>query len=321
MISAAGSANRSFRARTPASTWPWGDTIGSVRVSSYSSRATRRTAGSGSKKRSASRTAATTLHDRRPARGVLPLPGIHRLLVARDATRRGVDAQRAPGRLRDVAEVAQQDALRAFRDRLMQRGARADRVQKILDVLRGHVVVGAEVEAVPPLGGERLLHGLALEIVDRVAVAVHHRAAARTENGGASAAVERLRAVAALPLPDDRLAVREVEAGFLRVGKLPVVFEVVAASRRGDADGVIHAQRPACDVDLVRAVVADLARPPAVEPMPVVVDHVVAIRRVRRRPLPQLVVQVGRDGRHFAAPNARAGVGVPSARQVWLADD
>src|SRR3989440_8201781 len=182
------------------STCRWGDTIGSARVSSYRSRATRRTAGSGSKKRSASRTAVTALHDRRPARGVLPLPGLHRLVVAGDVARRRIDSQRAPGRLRDVAQMAEQDALGALGDRLMQRGARADRGQEIPDVLRGHVVVGAEVEAVPPLGRERLLHGLTLEIVDRVAVAVHHRGAARTENGGAAAAVASLHAVAAPPL-------------------------------------------------------------------------------------------------------------------------
>src|SRR3989440_3589742 len=137
------------------STCRWGDTIGSARVSSYNSRATRRTAGSGSKKRSAWRTAATTLHDRRPARGVLPLPGLHRLLVARDAARRRVDAQRATGRLRDVAEVAEQHALRPFLDRLMERGAGADRVHEVVDVQRGHVVVGVRVEAIPRLCGER----------------------------------------------------------------------------------------------------------------------------------------------------------------------
>src|SRR5207248_8626239 len=133
-ISAAGSANRSFRARIAGSTCPWGETIGSARVPSYSSRATRRTVGSGSKKRSASRTAATTLHDRRPARGVLPLPGLHRLLVARDAARRGVHAQRAPGRLGDVAEMTQQHALGSLVDRLVQRRAATNRLHEVGDV-------------------------------------------------------------------------------------------------------------------------------------------------------------------------------------------
>src|SRR3989475_8849316 len=36
--------------------------------------------------------------DRRPARGVLPLPQFHRFLVARDPARRHVDAQPAAGR-------------------------------------------------------------------------------------------------------------------------------------------------------------------------------------------------------------------------------
>src|SRR5882724_2404787 len=129
--------------------------MGNRRVSSYSSRATRRTAGSGSKKRLGSRTAVTGSDDRRPARGVLPLPELHRLLVTRDTTRRRIDAERAAGRLRDVAEVAQQHALRPLLDRLTQRGAGADRVREVVDVQGGHLVVRRGVEAVPRLRGER----------------------------------------------------------------------------------------------------------------------------------------------------------------------
>src|SRR5216117_2880578 len=95
--------------------------MGSGRVSSYSSRAARRTAGSGSKKRSRSRTAATALHGRRPARGVLPLPIAHRFVVPLNASGPGIGAERAPGPLRDVAEVAEQHRLRPLLDRLAQR--------------------------------------------------------------------------------------------------------------------------------------------------------------------------------------------------------
>src|SRR5437660_4515015 len=304
----------------PASTCPWGDTIGRVRVSSYSSRATRRTAGSGSKKRSASRTAVTALHDRRPARGVLPLPGLHRLVVARDAARRGVHAQRAPGRLRDAAEVTQQHALGSLVDRLVQRRAAADRLHEVGDVQRGHVVVGTDVEAVRVLRGQRLLHHLVVEVGHDVAVAVHDHAARRAQDGRAPLAAERGQAVAALPLPDDRLASGELEAGFLGVGELPVVGEVIAAADRRDARGIAHAQGPAGDVDLVGPVVAELARPPAVEPVPVVVDDVVVVRRVGRRALPQLVVEVGGDGRHLPATDRGAGVGIPRACEVGLPD-
>src|SRR5256886_4977972 len=116
--------------------------------------------------------------------------------------------------------------------------------------------------------------------------------------------------------PDDGFAPRELEAGFLGVGELPVIVEVIAAADRSDADGVVHAQGPARDVDLVRAVVADLARAPPPEPMPVVVDDVVAVRGVGRRALPQLVIEVGRHGRGLAASNRGAGeIGRASCRE------
>src|SRR2546422_8910209 len=95
--------------------------------------------------------------------------------------------------------------------------------------------------------------------------------------------------IAAPSLPGDRPAAVELERRFLRVGELPVIVEVVAAPRGGDAHRMIHAEDPAGDVDLVRAVVADLASAPAAEPVPVVVNHIVAGGRARRRPLPPLV--------------------------------
>src|ERR1043166_7174119 len=146
-MSAAGSANGSSPARVRGFTCPCGETIGRRRVSSYSARATRRTAGSGSKKRSASRTATPVLYRGRPARRVLPLPQSHRVLVAQDAPGFGFGAQRASRALGDIAEVAEQDALRTFVDRLVQGGACADRVHEVADVLPCHLVVTAGVEA------------------------------------------------------------------------------------------------------------------------------------------------------------------------------
>src|SRR5438094_128398 len=147
------------------------------------------------------------------------------------------------------------------------RGAGADRVDEVRDVQDGHVVVGMRIEAVPRLRGEGLLHYFALQVVHGVAVAIHDDAAGRAEDGGAALATIRGQPVAALALPDDGLPARELEAGFLGVGELPVVVEVIAAPDRGDADRVVLAQGPATDVDLVRAVVADLARAPQPEPM------------------------------------------------------
>src|SRR5262249_61029187 len=126
--------------------------------------------------------------------------------------------------------------------------------------------------------------------------------------------------VAALALADDRFPLAEFESDFLRGGELPVVVELIAAARRDDAGAGVHAQHPARHVDLVRAVVADLARPPAMEPVPVVMNHVVPVRGARCWALPQLVVEVGGDRRLLAPPDGATRVRVPGARQVGTPD-
>src|SRR2546426_7119913 len=78
-------------------------------------------------------------------------------------------------------------------------------------------------------------------------------AAGGAQDRGAARAAERGQTVAALPLPDDGLPVRELEADFLRVGEFPVVGVVIAAADGRDVRGVAHAQRPACDVEIGRA--------------------------------------------------------------------
>src|SRR5204862_4471722 len=143
-------------------------------------------------------------------------------------------------------------------------------------------------------------------------ITVYHRPAA--------AAFDRI-CITTPSLPGDRPAAFEFERRCLRVGELPVVVEVVAAARGGDAHRMIDAEGPAGDVNLMRAVVADLARAPAAEPMPVVVNHVVAVGRARRRPLPQLVIEVSRCRRGLAPPDGRAAVRIPGAGEVRTTDD
>src|SRR5258707_1347022 len=69
-----------------------------------------------------------------------------------------------------------------------------------------------------------------------------------------------------------------------------------------------------------RSIVADLACSPIREPVPVVVNDVVAVRRARRRTLPQLVVEIRRHRDNFASTNSIPRVRVPRAREIRLSD-
>src|SRR5438552_15329836 len=234
---------------------------------------------------------------------------------------RGIDAERATRPLRDVAEMAQQHAPRPFLDRLAERCAGAYRGNEVVAGQAGRVVVGADVEPVTRLRREILLDDRVLEVVDDVPVAVHHHAPGRAEDCGTARAAVGGQAVAALSLPDDGLPAGELERGFLGVGELPVIVEVIATAGRRHASAAVYAQRPAAHVDLVRTVVGDLARAPAPEPMPGVVDHVVVVGRVRRRALPQLVVEVSGHRRGLTPPDGAPRVGIPGAGLVRLPDE
>src|SRR5262249_42474226 len=150
-------------------------------------------------------------------------------------------------------------------------------------------------EAVSLFRFDVLFHDLAFEIVEDVAVTIENEAALRPVRDSAATTSEERLAIAALTMPHDALSVSKLERGVLRVGKLPVVRVVKASAVRLDARRKIDAEREPGDVDLVRAVVVDLARAPASEPVPVVVDVVVVIRRARRRTLPELVIEIRRN--------------------------
>ena len=232
-----------------------------------------------------------------------------------------IGPQRATGPLRDVAEMAQQHTLRAFGDWLGYGRAGADRVHKVRDVLPRQLIVAARRERIGARGFERLFDDLVVEVVHGVAILVdQHASGGAVYNRPAPALLGR-EGVAAQPLPHDGALPVELEARLLCVGELPVVFEMVPPADRGDARRVVHAQRPAGDVELVGPVVADLARPPALEPVPVVVDDVVAIGGARRRALPQLVVEVRGDGHTFAATDRLASIRIPGLGEVGATDD
>src|SRR5207244_9220003 len=100
-----------------------------------------------------------------------------------------------------------------------------------------------------------------------------------------------------------------------------VVLEVVVApSGRRDPHRIVDAERPSAEIDRVRAVVPRLARAPVPEPMPVVVDDIVAVEAPGRRALPEVVVEPARD-RRFLAPAYRAAViRIPGAPIIHAPD-
>src|SRR5438445_7820988 len=215
----------------------------------------------------------------RPPRRVLPLPKAHRLLIALDVARRGIDAQRATRPLRDVAQMAQEHALRALFYWLTDGRAGADAFDEVRDVQPRELIIATRRECVIDGRRDILLHDLVVHVVHDVPVLIeHHRAGRAVDHRPAASALDGI-GIAAQPLPRNRAAAVELERRLLRVGELPVVVELIAAARGGAAHRMIDAESPAGDVDLMRAVVADLARAPAAEPVPVVVNHVVPVGR------------------------------------------
>ena len=126
--------------------------------------------------------------------------------------------------------------------------------------------------------------------------------------------------IAAVTFPGD-LARAEVEGGHDRVRRLLVVLEVVPATGATDPDGAIHPEAPTGQVEEMRSVVGQLAAAPVPAPVPVVVDHVVEVGPLRRRPLPERVVEPVRHRCRAPVPDARAVGMVPASGGMRLADD
>src|SRR6266516_1068783 len=293
-------------------------------------RGVRRSEGPASPRTARARRAVSWDRDRRSGRGsdcrcptrrVLPLPVGHRCVVAQNAARRGIDAQRATRPLRDVAQMAEQVGLRALLDRLADGRAGANALDEVRDVQCRELIIATRREWIVNRRCDVLLHDLPVQVVHDVAVLIEDHRPRRAMHDRPAAAVFDGIGIAAPTLPRDRSAALELERRFLSVGELPGVLEVVAAARGGDAHGMIYAEGPARDVDLMRAVVAYLAPAPAADPVPVVVTHVVPVPRARRRSLPQLVIEIRRYRYRLAVADGRAAVGVPRAREVGAADD
>src|SRR4051812_25069660 len=94
----------------------------------------------------------------------------------------------------------------------------------------GGGIIPSELEAIARLRLDVLFHRFVFQIVEDIPIAIEHDAARRSQNCRAARPAERLETVAALSLPNDRLPALEVERRFLRVGKLPIILIVIAAT-------------------------------------------------------------------------------------------
>src|SRR5262249_14286660 len=140
--------------------------------------------------------------------------------VVQDPPGLRVAAHGPAGAVGDVAQVAQERALVPLLDLAVELGAAADRRPEVCAVLG--------VAAVALL----LPQHLALLVADRVVAAADRQAALLAEEDHVRDLALRV-LVAAQALPDDRLPRREVEADGVRVRRLLVVLEAVAAARGG----------------------------------------------------------------------------------------
>ena len=96
---------------------------------------------------------------------------------------------------------------------------------------------------------------------------------------------------------------------------------VELAAGRDHALWIVKPHRPARKIHEVRRVVRALARSPRAAPVPVVVHDVVAVAFMRNGTLPERPVEPLRNLREVPLRERLAGVLVPGAREVDVADD
>ncbi len=166
----------------------------------------------------------------------------------------------------------------------------------------------------------------ALGLGDLLAVGVENLVARVGEHEAALLAVEgderetfafaRV-AAALLPCDEHGAAVERRDTG---VGGLLVVVGEVAAAAESHAQGAVESEGPAGEVERVHRVIAELAVAPVPEPVPVVVDDVVAVGAFRRGALPEIVIEPLRHGRFFPAADRWAETGVIAAGGQHAAD-
>src|SRR6185312_14571428 len=107
----------------------------------------------------------------------------------------------------------------------------------------------------------------------------------------------------------------------LRVGELLIVVEEIFSAQASDRRGMrFDAQTPQRDVDIMYAVVADVAAAEVVPPAPDAMQQVRAIGRLRRRAEPQIEIELRRRlaGRRLA--DRVAALAVPGLGDQHVAD-
>ena len=116
-------------------------------------------------------------------------------------------------------------------------------------------------------------------------------------------------------------SVLELERHQLRVRRLLIVVEQIVPAHRADLGRVLHAECRARRMDLMGALVADVAVAVVPLPVPVVVEAILRERLDRRRAGPEIVRDARRHRFFFRATDRVAPLEDEPARHVDVADE
>src|SRR5262249_28000462 len=101
----------------------------------------------------------------------------------------------------------------------------------------------------------------------------------------------------------------------VNVGRFLVVLEVISVAAANDTFGSVDLKAPTREIEEMNAVITKFARAPVPEPVPVVVQNVVAIRLFRRRTLPHRIIKPIRNWHDFSMTDGTAMIGIPGSSE------
>src|ERR1043166_1179428 len=125
--------------------------------------------------------------------------------------------------------------------------------------------------------------------------------------------------VTALPFPHDSL-ISVIVVNRVNVWRLLVVLKVITVTTTNNAFGRVNFKTPSREIKEMDRVIAKFTRSPMPKPMPIIMQHIVAIRLLRRRPLPHRIIEPLRHWGGFAMANRTAMVRVPGTRKENFPD-